>query len=85
MSASSDTHGTHDEEDRPIPEHELDTLAKRIPGAKGNSPLALPRAAWWSIAKRIYVMIGFHNISLLAAGSSRPRCSAFSKSSFLAL
>lgn len=68
MSASSDTHGTHDEEDRPIPEHELNTLAERIPGAKGNSPLALPRAAWWSIAKRIYVMIGFHNISLLAAG-----------------
>jgi len=55
-------------EGRPVSETELETLAETVPGALGETPLALPRAAWWSILKRVYVMIGFHNLSLLAAG-----------------
>jgi len=46
----------------------IEQAAKTVPGAMGASPLAMPRAAWWQIAKRVYVMIGFHNLSLLAAG-----------------
>ncbi|MCE7796843.1 YihY/virulence factor BrkB family protein [Sphingobium sufflavum] len=46
----------------------LDAVAETVPGAMGSSPLALPRAAWWAIVKRVYVMTGFHNLSLLAAG-----------------
>jgi membrane protein len=30
----------------------------------------MPLAAWWQIVKRAYVMSGFHNISLLAAGTA---------------
>jgi len=47
---------------------EIEQAAQTVPGASGASPLAMPRAAWWQIAKRVYVMIGFHNLSLLAAG-----------------
>lgn len=43
-------------------------MAAEVPGAASESPLTLPRAAWWSIVKRVYVMTGFHNLSLLAAG-----------------
>jgi len=57
-----------DEEEHPIPPVELKKLADEVPGARGDSPMALPPAAWWSIVKRIYVMVGFHNLSLLAAG-----------------
>ena len=39
-----------------------------VPGATGTSPLAFPPNAWWAIVKRVYVMVDFHNISLLAAG-----------------
>ena len=38
------------------------------PGATSNSPWKLPKAAWKQVLKRTYVMSGFHNISLLAAG-----------------
>ena len=38
------------------------------PGATANSPLALPRAAWMKVLKRVWVMNDFHNIALLAAG-----------------
>ncbi|HEX7821149.1 MAG TPA: YihY/virulence factor BrkB family protein [Sphingobium sp.] len=48
--------------------HDLDLIASTVPGAAGHSPLGLPPAAWWSIVKRVYVMNGFHNLSLLAAG-----------------
>lgn len=53
----------------PAPSHQdIEALADQIPGARGTTPLELPPAAWWSIIKRIYVMVGFHNLSLLAAG-----------------
>ncbi|MCW2337555.1 membrane protein [Sphingobium sp. B2D3A] len=66
MTSQTDT--DQDKEDRPISAQELEVLAEEIPGAKGDSPLSLPPKAWWAILKRIYVMIGFHNLSLLAAG-----------------
>ncbi|BAK65592.1 putative ribonuclease [Sphingobium sp. SYK-6] len=56
------------EDGQPISRQDAEMLADTLPGARGESPLQLPRAAWWSIVKRIYVMIGFHNLSLLAAG-----------------
>ncbi|MET0360748.1 MAG: YihY/virulence factor BrkB family protein [Sphingobium sp.] len=49
-------------------EEALAVIAETVPGATGHTPLAMPRAAWWSILKRVYVMTGFHNLSLLAAG-----------------
>ncbi|EJU13938.1 putative ribonuclease BN [Sphingomonas sp. LH128] len=39
-----------------------------VPGADANSPLAMPRAAWFRVVKRVYVMIGFHELGLLSAG-----------------
>ena len=66
MTSQTDT--DQDKEDRPISAQELEVLAEEIPGAKGDSPFSLPPKAWWAILKRIYVMIGFHNLSLLAAG-----------------
>lgn len=47
---------------------QIATLERTVPGAMEHSPLGLPRRAWWAIMKRVVVMIGFHNISLLAAG-----------------
>ena len=41
---------------------------RTAPGATANSPWALPRAAWIQVLKRVWVMSGFHNLSLLAAG-----------------
>jgi len=55
-------------EGRPLPRHDAAVLEEMIPGAASTSPHALPGAAWWSIMKRVYVMIGFHHLSLLAAG-----------------
>jgi len=57
-----------DENDKPVAPAALETLEETLPGATATSPLQLPRAAWWQIVKRIYVMIGFHNLSLLAGG-----------------
>lgn len=45
-----------------------EALAATVPGAREDSPLGFPVRAWWAIARRIYAMIGFHNLSLLAAG-----------------
>lgn len=42
--------------------------AATSPGATADTPLALPRAAWVHVLKRLWVMSGFHNLSLLAAG-----------------
>jgi len=55
-------------EGEPLSDATVDELTRTVPGATGESPLALPRAAWWQIIKRVYVMIGFHNLSLLSAG-----------------
>ena len=38
------------------------------PGAGARSPLALPRAAWKQVLKRMYTMWGYHNLALLGAG-----------------
>lgn len=43
-------------------------VAEEVPGANGDSPAELPARAWWAITKRVWVMTGFHNLSLLAAG-----------------
>lgn len=52
----------------PIDAEALARLRNTIPGADGATPLQLPRAAWWAIVKRVWLMTGFHNLSLLAAG-----------------
>lgn len=41
---------------------------ERIPGGEAHSPLELGWTAWKAILKRVWVMIGFHNLSLLGAG-----------------
>jgi len=38
------------------------------PGATANSPWSMPRGAWVQVIKRVWVMIGFHEVGLLAAG-----------------
>ncbi len=38
------------------------------PGATANSPWSLPWAAWRQVIGRVWVMTGFHEIALLAAG-----------------
>ncbi|MET1754898.1 YihY/virulence factor BrkB family protein [Novosphingobium sp. RD2P27] len=38
------------------------------PGATASSPWSLPAPAWIQILKRVYVMTGFHEVGLLAAG-----------------
>ena len=38
------------------------------PGATAGSPWSMPRSAWLQVVKRVYVMIGFHEVGLLAAG-----------------
>ncbi|VWX51436.1 YhjD/YihY/BrkB family envelope integrity protein [Novosphingobium sp. 9U] len=42
--------------------------AEAPPGTHASSPWSLPRAAWVQVVKRVYVMIGFHELGLLAAG-----------------
>lgn len=57
-----------DEGEAPSDPATLEALEETVPGARNRSPLTFPLAAWWSILKRVYVMTGFHNLSLLAAG-----------------
>lgn len=38
------------------------------PGAHASSPLGLPGPAWLGVFKRVWVMSGFHELGLLAAG-----------------
>lgn len=38
------------------------------PGATAGAPWALPPAAWYRVIKRVWVMTGFHELGLLAAG-----------------
>lgn len=42
--------------------------AEAVPGADAGSPLAMPRAAWLRVVKRVWVMVGFHELGLLSAG-----------------
>lgn len=55
-------------DESPPAQEDLRAAADTVPGARGVSPLHLPPRAWWAIVKRVYVMNGFHNLSLLAAG-----------------
>lgn len=56
------------EDGRPLSEDELQTLRHSVPGARRESPFHMSRGTWWIILKRVYLMIGFHNLSLLSAG-----------------
>lgn len=46
----------------------LPEMAQTRPGAQANSPWSLPPSAWWRVVKRVWVMSGFHELGLLAAG-----------------
>jgi membrane protein len=45
-----------------------DGLAVGTFGSTARSPWHLPLRAWWTVLKRCWVMNGYHNLSLLAAG-----------------
>ena len=47
---------------------DLATNPDVAPGSSANSPWAMPLKAWIQVIKRVYVMIGFHELGLLAAG-----------------
>lgn len=47
---------------------DVEAMAQRVSGALSDSPLQMPRSAWFAIMKRVYLMNGVHNLSLLAAG-----------------
>jgi len=47
---------------------EATSVSADPPGSTAVSPWHLPRKAWIQILKRVYVMIGFHEVGLLAAG-----------------
>ncbi|WP_336985648.1 YihY/virulence factor BrkB family protein [Altererythrobacter aquiaggeris] len=51
-------------------DQDVEDIKELQPGAMAASPHALPWAAWKQIGKRIWVMAGFHNLSLLAAGTA---------------
>ncbi|MGB7373057.1 YihY/virulence factor BrkB family protein [Pontixanthobacter sp.] len=53
-----------------LTEQEVDAIEETQPGATATSPANLPLSAWQQIAKRVWVMAGFHNLSLLAAGTA---------------
>jgi membrane protein len=38
------------------------------PGHDASSPWKMPRAAWFRVLKRVWVMVGFHELGLLSAG-----------------
>lgn len=39
-----------------------------VPGADAEAPWTMPRKAWVRVIKRVYAMIGFHELGLLSAG-----------------
>mgnify|MGYP003387765398 CR=1 FL=1 len=44
------------------------SLPETMPGATAKSPWRLPLRAWAQVGKRVWLMIGFHEVGLLAAG-----------------
>lgn len=56
------------EDGRPVTAEELRALSHSVPGAQRASPFHMSRGTWWIILKRVYLMVGFHNLSLLSAG-----------------
>ena len=61
---SAEAHVSPEENIDPGEEHAFQA------GAHATSPHHLPFAAWKQIAKRLFVMTGYHNLSLLAAGTA---------------
>ncbi len=53
-----------------LADEDIQDIMEMQPGAMAASPHTLPWAAWKQIGKRIFVMSGFHNLSLLAAGTA---------------
>ena len=51
-----------------VPQNEDDISPIQTPGARSKSPWKMPRKAWVQVLKRTWVMAGFHNLNLLAAG-----------------
>ncbi|MXO86543.1 YihY family inner membrane protein [Altererythrobacter aurantiacus] len=51
----------------PTPDQDTSSLIE-APGARAKSPWSMPRKAWVQVFKRVWAMIGFHNLNLLAAG-----------------
>ena len=51
-------------------QEKMQDIEELQPGATAASPYHLPAAAWKQIGKRVWVMNGFHNLSLLAAGTA---------------
>lgn len=49
-------------------DHSHTSAQQSTPGAEANTPLAMPWKAWVRIIKRVWVMIGFHELALLSAG-----------------
>lgn len=50
--------------------HAVSSLSSRdlAAGATAQSPWAMPKRAWIQVVKRCWVMVGFHEVGLLAAG-----------------
>ena len=48
--------------------HAPDGNDATIPGETADSPWGLPAKAWWQVIKRVWLMTGFHELGLLAAG-----------------
>lgn len=44
------------------------SLPSDPPGATAISPRKMPKSAWLQVVKRVWVMIGFHELGLLSAG-----------------
>lgn len=68
MSSAEDAPMAQTADGHPISESELKELRQSVPGARREAPYHMSRGTWWIILKRVYLMIGFHNLSLLAAG-----------------
>lgn len=45
-----------------------EALTTAPPGSAAGSPWHFPGTAWLQILKRVWIMVGFHNLSLLAGG-----------------
>lgn len=43
-------------------------LMDAVPGGDASAPWTMPRTAWARVLKRVWVMIGFHELGLLSAG-----------------
>jgi membrane protein len=56
------------QDDTTLPDNERIAQAQTRPGGNAQSPWSLPPGAWKTVLKRVWLMIGFHELALLAAG-----------------